>query len=365
MKQIKAFIKLLCLIILMMAAGYTGTRLAQRESGNDFPQHFSCGESEGIAVEVLAQTVPVPAAIRRAFSMPDLFDMANPAVVAISTEIMGRNAFGQQVMRPSAGSGFLVTADGYIVTNHHVIENVSSITVLMYDGRTFPAEIVGQDAATDLAVIKIDVTGFQFLRFGNSDIVRVGEQVAAIGNPLGELANSMSVGHISALNRDIRIDGTEYNKIQTDAAINRGNSGGPLLNIFGEVIGVVSAKSTGMNVEGLGFAIPSSQAQAVTAHLIEYGFVRGRAVLGISVGTNLAGQVQIAIVHPNSAAEAAGLQTGDIILQMQTQLIQSFTDMRNVLDAATPGDEITLRIRRGREEITIRAILDELQPIQV
>jgi serine protease Do len=283
-------------------------------------------------------------------------------VVAISTEIVGRNAFGMTVTRPASGSGFLISADGYIVTNDHVIENAANITVLMHDGREFPATVVGRDPNSDLAVIKTEGTGFPFLRFGNSENLRVGNQVAAIGNPLGQLANSMTVGYVSALNRDINIDGFSRNKIQTDAAVNRGNSGGPLLNLYGEVIGVVSAKSVGMDVEGLGFAIPSAQAQSVVANLVDYGFVRGRAVLGVTVNDG-GGMVQIVTVSQGSAAYRAGLRPGDFILYVNGTGVSNFTEFRAILDLMSPGNTAEMRIRRAGNEMILTATLDEHRPI--
>lgn len=189
----------------------------------------------------------------------------------------------------------------------------------------------------------------------------MGEQVAAIGNPLGELANSMTVGYISAINRDINIDGTSHNKIQTDAAVNRGNSGGPLLNLYGEVIGVVSAKSTGMDVEGLGFAIPSSHAEGIVRQLVDYGFIRGRAVLGVTIQYGN-GIVQVASVGTNSAAEQAGLRVGDIILSIDSTQLSTFADLRALLDKASPSDIMEMRVLRGNEEITLTAVLDEYRP---
>jgi serine protease Do len=193
--------------------------------------------------------------------------------------------------------------------------------------------------------------------------LRVGQQVAAIGNPLGELANSMTVGYISALNRDVNIDGVSRNKLQTDAAVNRGNSGGPLLNLYGEVIGVVSAKSVGMDVEGLGFAIPSSQAKIVVDQLIQYGFIRGRAILGVQVSVqDGTGYVQVASVNEGSAAQKAGIATGDIILSANGEEVSTFADLRAELDSLSPGDPLALRIRRGSEEMTLTAVLDEYKP---
>jgi len=193
--------------------------------------------------------------------------------------------------------------------------------------------------------------------------VRVGEQVAAIGNPLGQMANAMTVGYIGALNRDVHIDGTYFNKIQTDAALNRGNSGGPLLNTLGEVVGVVSAKTMGADVEGLGFAIPASHAEGIVEHLISYGFVRGRAVLGVSVAINTRGEVQLAAVAADSAAYHAGLRVGDVVLAANGLPVPSFAELRRMLDAASPGDEMALRVRRGGEEETLTAVLGEYKPV--
>ncbi|MCL1877627.1 MAG: trypsin-like peptidase domain-containing protein, partial [Defluviitaleaceae bacterium] len=279
---VKVVITSTCVMTLMFGSGYVGARFALANLEEAAIHSVPLSETQAgsdIGVSLLA-SFPTE---YESFTLPELFNTANPSVVAISTEIVGRNAFGMQVMRPSSGSGFLISDNGYIVTNDHVIEGASNITVLMYDGREFPASIIGRDPSTDLAVIKIIGESFPFLDFGNSDYLRVGDQVAAIGNPLGQLANSMTVGYVSALSRDVNIDGVSHTKIQTDAAVNLGNSGGPLLNLYGDVVGVVSAKSVGMNVEGLGFAIPSSHAEDIVANLIQYGYVRGRAVLGVTI----------------------------------------------------------------------------------
>lgn len=364
-KQIlKAVVITKLAIMLMCVSGYVGARvalmnidapLANYESHDEV--HIPLKVSTNIGIELMNNISSA-----NEFSLPELFDRANPSVVAISTEIVGRNVFGMQVTRPSSGSGFLISGDGYIVTNDHVIENANSITILMHDGREFPATVVGRDPNSDLAVIKIDGTGFPFLIFGNSEHLRVGHQVAAIGNPLGQLANSMTVGYVSALNRDVNIDGISRNKIQTDTAVNRGNSGGPLLNLYGEVIGVVSAKSSGMDVEGLGFAIPSNHAESVVANLIQYGFVRGRAVLGVTVHHG-SGIVQIVTVAGGSSAERAGLLPGDIILSVNGERISTFTDFRKMLDSLSPNDTANIIIRRNNNEFSLTAVLDEYRPM--
>ena len=361
---LKTIAIMLCAMMLMAGSGYIGARVSQM-------QHNLQNEADAVQAYVpqeptipLTQLTETPLTER--LSLPDLFDGANPAVVALSTEITGRNVFGQTITRPSAGSGFLISPDGYIVTNDHVIDNANSITVMMYDGNEFPATVIGRDPGSDLALIKIEGNNLPHLAFGDSDAIRVGDQVAAIGNPLGQLANSMTVGHISALNRDISIEGMSHTKLQTDTAVNRGNSGGPLLNLYGEVIGVVSAKSTGVDVEGLGFAIPANHAQSVVNQLKQHGYVRGRAILGVNVGVNEAtGNVQVISVNHGSAAERAGIMPGDLILSANGIDIANFMDLRAVLDSLSPGDTIEIQVQRQDDELTLTVVLDEYRPVRI
>ncbi|MCL2169825.1 MAG: trypsin-like peptidase domain-containing protein [Defluviitaleaceae bacterium] len=351
----KRFLTMICAVVLMLGSGYAGAMIANQ----GMPEPY--GAAVHAAPSHIMPVTHAPSAAH-SLTLPDLFDYANPAVVAISTEVTGRNAFGQLVRQPAAGSGFLVSPNGYIVTNSHVIENVSSITVLLYDGSRHPAALVGHDPVSDLAVIKIDGESLAYLPLGNSDLTRVGDQVAAIGNPLGELANSMTVGHISALSRDITIDGITRDMLQTDAAVNSGNSGGPLLNLQGEVIGIVTAKSVGANVEGLGFAIASNHAIEIVQNLMNYGFVRGRALLGVQIH-EAQDRVQVASVSRNSAADRAGLLAGDIILYANGHTIRSFDVLRGLLDELFAGDAIELRVRRGNQELSLTAVLDEYRPV--
>ena len=304
-------------------------------------------------------------------SLTDLFAGANLAVVAISTEMTGRNAFGSIVTQPAAGSGFIISEDGFVVTNNHVVEDATSISVLMYDGTKYSAVLVGRDPISDLAVLKIDADNLSFLSLGNSEILLVGEQVAAIGNPLGEFANSMTVGYISALDREINIDGTPRIMLQTDAAVNSGNSGGPLLNMKGQVIGIVTAKSIGSDVEGLGFAIPSSKAKIVIEQLIDigitdgYGYVRKQAVMGVTVSTlDEDGNIGVLVesVNNGSAAETAGIREGDVILSANGKTTNTVNELKEIINALFPGDKLTLNVLRGGKEIYISVILDEYIP---
>ena len=304
-------------------------------------------------------------------SLTELFIGADPAVVAISTEMTGQNVFGRIVTLPAAGSGFIISQDGYIVTNNHVVEDATSISVLLNDGTKYPAELVGRDPVSDLAVLKIDANGLSYLTWGNSDDLQVGEQVAAIGNPLGEFANSMTVGYISALDREIDIDGTPRKMLQTDAALNSGNSGGPLLNLKGQVIGVVTAKSGGSNVEGLGFAIPSNKVESVVKTLINigaaegFGYIRKQAVMGVTVSTqeeNNNSSIHVESVNPGSAAEKAGVKEGDIILSANGTAVKTVNELKRVINNLYPGDKLDLLIQRNGKDIALSVILDESTP---
>lgn len=304
----------------------------------------------------------------RELSLTELFAGANPAAVAISTETTGRNVFGQTVTTPAAGSGFIISEDGYIVTNNHVIEDADSITVIMYDGTQYTATLVGSDSLTDIAVLKVSAKNLSYLTFGDSDNVQVGEQVAAIGNPLGEFANSFTVGYISAVSRNINIDGVEREMLQTDTAVNSGNSGGPLLNTKGRVIGVVSAKSSGSDVEGLGFAIPSNTVAEVAAQLIEKGYVSGRAAIGASLSTRSNYRqscIYVESVESGRSADKAGLKAGDYILSADGQTLYSVTELRAILAVKSPGEKLTLEIQRGNSVQTLTLTLDEYKPASI
>ena len=373
-KEKKSIIKpvalVLLVMILMFGSAYAGARFSLMrfegvtQADTLIEQVVEVFQRPDVTLTPHAEFAPIepePAFVlpHQALTLPDIFDGANPAVVAIATERTGRNAFGRTVTLPASGSGFIISPDGYIVTNDHLIESATSITILLYNGQQYEAEIVGRAPFSDLAVVKINGQNLPHLRFGNSDLNRVGQQVAAIGNPLGELANSMTVGYISGIERDIvNIDGIPHVMLQTDAAINRGNSGGPLLNLRGEVIGVISAKFIGMGVEGLGFAIPSNYAERVVNDLIEFGFVR-RAVLGIIVNDDRRGNVEIAEITAGSAAESAGLLVGDVIRSIDGDEISTFTELRVVLDRLSPGDRVVVEVTRGNEDLSFVAILDQ------
>ncbi|MDR1736275.1 MAG: trypsin-like peptidase domain-containing protein [Oscillospiraceae bacterium] len=305
---------------------------------------------------------------RTALTLPEIYDKCNPAVVAISTEMARNNAFGYQSTYASAGSGFITSSDGTVITNHHVIEGADTINVLMPDGKSYKATVVGSDASVDIAVLKIEASGLPFLTFGDSDEMRVGDTVAAIGNPLGEFANSQTSGTISALSREVNIEGTPLTVLQTDAAVSPGNSGGPLINVYGEVIGIVSAKSVDTGVEGIGFAIPSNSAAVSIASLAQYGYIKGRASLGVTVNLEYSAYasryrqpegVYVESVSPGSAADKAGLQEGDIIFGIGDTEVTDFSALQSALLGFKPGEKSTIRFYREGGEQSSEITFDE------
>lgn len=348
---------------LMLACTLLGT------TGGTLGAFYLMGANQNNAVEVLSLQAPstveqlAVTSSSQKLSLQDVFTNSNPAVVAIATETTGHNAFGQTVNLPAAGSGFVISADGYVVTNNHVIEGADTIKVQMSDGKSYDAKVIGADSYTDLAVLKITASGLKYLSFGDSQSLRVGDQVSAIGNPLGELANTFTVGYISALNREINIDGIPRTMLQTDTAVNSGNSGGPLINEYGYVIGVVSAKSSGSNVEGLGFAIPSSVASEIVKELIDNGYVKGRPYMGISAQTRVYNfndtVLQVATVEAGSGADKAGIKQGDYILEINGTKIADRESLLGALYKLKAGDTIKIKIQREQQTMTVDLVLGE------
>ena len=298
------------------------------------------------------------------------------AVVAIANEGTTTNIFGQVTPMASSGSGFILSEDGYILTNYHVISNASTITVTTTDGSQYPAEIIGGDKDNDVGLIKIDASDLPTVSIGNSDRIEVGEQVAAIGNPLGELTNTLTVGYVSALDREITENGIPINMFQTDCAINSGNSGGPIFNMNGNVIGITTAKyssstsSGNASVEGIGFCIPINDAMAIAQDLLTYGYVTGRPSIGISTAVlssavtqyyGLPEGIYITAVGENTAAEKAGLAKGDIITAFDGTAVTSTTQLKVLLKQHSAGDEVSLTVYHSQTQktSTVTLVLDE------
>ena len=273
----------------------------------------------------------------------------------------------------STGTGVILSEDGYIVTNYHVIEDGTRITVLLHDDREFSAWIVGSDPATDLAVLKIEADDLTGATFGDSDVLQVGDSVAAIGDPLGiEYRGTMTNGIISAINRNMNIDGRLMNLIQTNAALNSGNSGGPLINSYGQVIGIntvkIGAFTDKAGVEGIGFAIPSATVTDIVNQIIEMGYVSGRPSIGFSgEGISLFYQrfyrlpsgMYITDITPGSNAEQVGLQEGDILISVDGTKVYDQSDLDTLLYGYAAGDTVTIIIYRGGYTMQASLTLEE------
>jgi len=355
-------IAFMCGMLLMLGAGFVGLQIGRMDQ-NISSENFS---DYDIDARQLSENdiVAVAEIIDRDLSPMEVYALANPAVVAINTETTGSNFFGMPVTRPAAGSGFLISEDGLVVTNEHVIRGAHSISVILYDGTLHEATLLGEDDLTDLAVLRIEATELTYLTFCDSSLLNVGKRVAAIGNPLGVLENSMTVGYISALDREINIEGIPLRMLQTDAAINGGNSGGPLINMQGRVIGVVTAKSVGTGIEGLGFAIPSNQAVRITDDLIQHGMVTDRASMGITSVTRyflgLLPSIEVESVIPGSAAERAGILAGDVIIAANNRQLRDSSELRILISEHSPGDVLRLDIQRGNERFPLDVVLDRI-----
>ncbi len=282
-----------------------------------------------------------------------------------------------------AGSGVIITTDGYIVTHNHVVEGVGNITVYLQDGTKYPATLIGKDSFSDLAVIKIEAENLPAATFGSSVNSMVGTTVYAIGNPLGVFASSVSRGIISGLDRTVTIDGVSMTLMQTDAAVNPGNSGGGLFNAEGELIGIVNAKTASVDVEGLGFAIPVDSARPIISDLMDKGYVTGRPYIGISMQdvslrygnnnnygfgfgydpfsffSNYVTRVQVMAVEEGSAAEAGGMLVNDIIMAVDDKEISGTSQFAALLYEYNVGDTVTITVLRGNETKDLTVILSE------
>ena len=294
------------------------------------------------------------------------------SAVSINCSATSTNIFGQQTQTASSGSGFIITEDGYVVTNYHVVSGASSVQVTLYNGDTYDATVIGGDSDYDVAVLKINAAGLTPVTLGNSADVNVGDSVLAIGNPLGELTFSMSGGYVSSCNRAINVDGTPFNMIQVDCSINPGNSGGPLVNLYGEVVGIVSAKYSSYSsttVEGLGFAIPISDVRSIITDIMENGAVTDKAYMAITAGTmneQMAAQFNIDVtegvfvysVVEGGAGEKAGLRLGDVITKMGDKTLTSRQDLSAAMKGYRAGDTVTLTVYRGGQYIEVELTFD-------
>lgn len=304
---------------------------------------------------------------------------AGPSVVGIKVVCNNVNTvLKKTVIEEFQGSGIVLTEDGYIVTNYHVVGEVDTrnensknniLTVFLPDGEEVPAKYIGGDSSKDIAVIKINKNGLNPATLGDSASLKVGEVAVAIGNPLGiEFAGSVTGGYISALNRTIELDSDMFNLIQTDAAINPGNSGGALVNSMGEVIGINTAKISIAGVEGLGFAIPINDVKPLIFDLIEFGYIRGKAFIGI-IGRDITEEmalwyempagVYVLSVNQGFAADIAGIQKGDIIIELANEKVTSMKMLDAIKNKYKAGDKINIKYIRNDKEYEKKIVLSE------
>ena len=292
------------------------------------------------------------------------------STVGITTSVT-TNFWGFQTTSAASGSGFILTGDGYVLTNYHVIESSNSISVTLYDGKSYDAVLIGYDESSDIAVLKIDAEGLTPVVLGDSDNLNVGDSVVAIGNPLGELTFSLTSGAVSALNREITLSNSvTMNLIQTDCAINSGNSGGALFNLYGEVIGITNAKysgsGTGASIDNIGFAIPINHVRGIVESIIENGYV-AKPYIGVTVsdvseetmGYGLPAGAAVRAVGEDSPAEKAGLQVNDIITAVNGKEISGRTGLSEAVSAASVGDTLTLTVYRQGNTISVDVTVGE------
>ena len=342
-----------------------------QEQAKNFNDRLELIQSQMEAMYHNDGTVPAVPVTQDGYLTPGQVYAANlGAVVAVTGSVVEGGYYGYEEYE-SFGSGFILTEDGYVVSNYHVVEGAQRLSVITHDEQEYDAELVGYDANNDIALLKIDAQGLPYVTVGSSDELAVGDQVAAVGNPLGELTSTLTVGYISAKDRIITTDGTAINMLQTDAAINSGNSGGPLFNMKGEVVGITTAKysgtsSSGASIEGIGFAIPIDDVYNMLEDIRDYGYVTG-TFLGVSVrdvdeygqAYGLPAGVYVDEVMEGYGAQAAGILEGDIIIRVQEHKITCSNDLSRALRKFKAGDTVTVTVYRSGQELQLDVVLVE------
>ena len=357
-----------------VGGGFLGASLARR----DLPQTVVSGDGvstvmQGVRETSVLQIQQIDSS--KELTAAEVYAANVNSTVGIVTSAVTTNFWGQQTQSAAAGSGFIFTDDGYIITNYHVIEGANTVTVSTYDGTQYDAKIIGYDESNDVAVLKVEAEGLTPVVIGSSSKLNVGDNVVAIGNPLGELTFSLTAGAVSALNRDVTMSsGSTQELIQTDCAINSGNSGGALFNMYGEVVGITNAKysgssGSGASIDNIGFAIPMDDVYNIITSIIEKGYIEkpyiGVSVISVSDETQKYGLPQGGAVQSltdDGPAKAAGLQVNDIITKVNDTEITSSNDLVKTISACKPGDRITLTVYRQGQ--TMEISLEVAQKIQ-
>ncbi len=370
-KQLKFAALISAIVVISVAAGVLGTSAVYNSKVMQRTKHAITAQTpKALDLNTAFSFQKLSDSDRKAMSTIEIASNVGPSVVGISCRTQYTSFFGQVFEQSGSGSGIILTSDGYIATNNHVIEDASGISVITNTGEEYNARIIGTDAKTDLAIIKIEATDLRAAMLGDSSNCQVGELAVAIGNPLGqELAGTVTVGVISAVNRSIESsDGTKMTLLQTDAAINPGNSGGALVNAYGEVIGINSMKFSGEGVEGIGFAIPANDAKPILADLISDGYVKGRPLIGISVRqisneiasvNNLPRGLYVAEVSVGGAADKAGIKKGDVITAVNGVAVSTTQEINEIRDQHQVGDTLVFDVSRDNRLLTFNVILQE------
>ena len=364
-----ALVVISCLITALVMNGvWLGKMDAQAKS---FTNRLDVLQAQMDALYHTGGAAGVTAETKDGYYTPGQVYAANvKAVVAVAGSAEGSGFYGNNQYQ-TFGSGFIISEDGYVVSNYHVVEGAQKLTVVTYDEQEYPAQLIGYDATNDIALLKIEAQGLSCVTIGSSDALAVGDQVAAVGNPLGELTSTLTVGYVSAKDRIVTTDGTAINMLQTDAAINSGNSGGPLFNMKGEVVGITTAKysgtsSSGATIEGIGFAIPIDDVYGMLEDLRDYGYITG-AYLGVMVrdvdeygqSYGLPAGVYVEDVTAGYAAAAAGMLKGDIILELGGYKVSCMTDLSRALRKFRPGDSTSVTVYRNGQQVYLTVVLDE------
>lgn len=361
----KIALVLIAVFVLALAGGFLGAKLTKAGGTGDAVIYQSdtktSTDTDSTGTAKKTNTVESVAATTAA------------SVVEVKTSYVQKGSFFGDYVTSGAGSGVVISKDGYIVTNNHVIDKAEEITVTLKSGKEYKAKLVGTDDKTDIAVLKIEATDLTPATFGDSGAVAVGEQIVVIGNPLGSLGGSVTTGIISATDREIEVENMTMTLLQVDAAVNPGNSGGALFNLNGELVGVVNAKYSSEEVEGLGFAIPINTAKATIEDIIEYGYVKGRAQLGItaveisdlqtaiSAGVTELG-VYVYNVNDGSGADKAGLKAGDRLVKIDDTEINSYAVLSKILSKHSVGDSVSVTYSRNGKQSTVDVKLIEYKP---
>lgn len=350
-------------LVLAMLMGFIGSVIGNAVTGNG---HTTTLEGNRPSSVIDLATVDTS----KLMTASEVYAANVNSTVGITTSVT-TNFWGFQTTSAASGSGFILTADGYILTNFHVIESSSSISVTLYDGTSYDAVLVGYDESNDIAVLKIDASDLSPVVLGDSDNLNVGDDVIAIGNPLGELTFSLTAGAVSALDREITLSsGVMMNLIQTDCAINSGNSGGALFNLYGEVIGITNAKysssGTEASIDNIGFAIPINHIRSIVDSIIEKGYI-SKPYIGVSVGDvseetmgyGLPAGAAVKSVVEDSPAEKAGIKVNDIITAVNGNEITGRSELSETISSCAVGDKLTLTVYRQGETLSIDVTVGE------